>query len=84
MKISHHELMKELNLKSANTISHMKKNDAERYQLLCDGIRYRRLQEKLNTENVEGMVEKVTEALRTLGNLVKRMRNLRPTEHITL
>ena len=84
MKISHHELMKELNLKSANTISHMKKNDAERYQLLCDGIRYRRLQEKLNTENVEGMVEKVTEALRTLGNLVKRMRNLRPTEHITI
>jgi len=82
MKISHLELMKELNLKSANTISHMKKNDAERYQLLCDGIRYRRLQEKLNTENVEGMVEKVTEALKTLSNLVRRIRNLRPTDHM--
>lgn len=68
--------MEELGLRSANTVSHMKKNDLQRYQLLCDGLRYRRLQSKLETNNVELFVEKVLESLKTLTVIVKRIKGL--------
>lgn len=77
MKISHQEIMDVLGLKSINTISHMKKNDMERYELLCDGIRYRRLKEQLKTDSVEDVVAKVSNALVTISNLVQRIKELR-------
>jgi len=77
MKISHQELMDVLGLKSANTISHMKKNDMDRYELLCDGLRYRRLKEQLQTDDVEGLVHKIGDAIRTVSHLVKRIKEIR-------
>ncbi len=76
MKISHQEIMDELGLKSANTISHMKKNDLERYNLICDGLKYRKLQNKLETPNVDLFVEKMIESLKTLTVLVKRIKGI--------
>lgn len=76
MKISHRDIMDELGLKSANTISHMKKNDIDRYNLICDGLKYRKLQNKLDTPNVELFVEKMVESLKTLTVLVKRIKGI--------
>lgn len=76
LKISNKELMDELGLRSANTVSHMKKSDPERYELLCDGLKYRRLQNKLQTSNVEFFVEKILESLKTLTVIVKRIKGL--------
>ncbi len=77
MKISHQEIMDTLGLKSMNTISHMKKNDMERYELICDGLRYRRLKEQLKTDDVEGVVAKIGDAVRTVSNLVQRIKELK-------
>ncbi|MCV6607155.1 MAG: hypothetical protein OIF32_02990 [Campylobacterales bacterium] len=80
MKISHQEIMDELGLKSANTISHMKKNDLDRYNLICDGLKYRKLQNKLDTPNVEMFVEKMIDSLKTLTVLVKRIKGIASLE----
>ena len=75
MKISHQEVMTALGLKSMNTISHMKKNDEQRYNLICDGLKYRRLQGELNTDDVEDVVRKITEAIKTASNLVQKIKS---------
>lgn len=77
MKISHQEIMESLGLKSMNTVSHMKKNDQERYELICDGLRYRRLKEQLKTNDVEGVVSKIGEAVRTVSNLIVRIKEIK-------
>lgn len=81
VKISNKELMDELDLRSSNTVSHMKKNDLKRYELLCDGLKYRRLQKQLQTKNVEFFVQKVLESLKTLTVIVKRIKGLDRIEH---
>ena len=77
MKISHQEIMDTLGLKSMNTISHMKKNDMDRYELICDGLRYRRLKEQLKTNDVEGVVSKIGDAVKTVSNLIYRIKELK-------
>jgi len=77
MKIAHQEIMDALGLKSINTISHMKKSDPQRYELICDGLRYRQLQKQLGTQNVEGVVSKLSEAIQTISVLVKRIQELK-------
>jgi hypothetical protein len=81
MKISHQEIMSTLGLKSMNTISHMKKNDRDRYDLICDGLRYRRLKDELKTDDVEGVVSKITEAVRTVSSLVARIKDIKAVTH---
>lgn len=46
-------------------------------ELMMDGIRYRKIKESLNADDVEGVVEKITEALGRMNSLVHRIRNLR-------
>ena len=77
MKISHQEIMDALNLKSINTISHMKKNDPNRYQLICDGLKYRKIKKQLNTDDVEGVINKISEAIKTVSVLIHRIKELR-------
>ena len=49
----------------------------EMMELMMDGIRYRKIKESLNADDVEGVVEKITEALGRMNSLVHRIRNLR-------
>ena len=77
MKILHQEIMDALDLRSMNTISHMKKNDPKRYQLICDGLKYRRIKQQLNTDDVEGVVHKISEAVRTVSSLIQKIKGMR-------
>ena len=49
----------------------------EMLKLVMDGVRYRKLQENLNTEDVEGLVGKISDALGRMNSLVHRIRDLR-------
>jgi hypothetical protein len=64
MKITDKELADYLGLKSKGTIPHMKKHDLIRYELLIDGMKYRKMRILLGSDKEsEVLVEQLIETV---------------------